>query len=82
MTVICTTDPAAMLSIMAQEADESARSFESLAARQQYRGTMGAQTAKKAREDAAVFRAKAAACRTGMAAIGMAKAQPQLAVQS
>jgi hypothetical protein len=71
------TDPVAVLAIMAQENDESARSFENMALRQDFKGRFGEANARKARADALFYRQRAEACRAGMAAIAMAKAQPQ-----
>lgn len=75
-------DPVALLAIMAQEADESARAFTNLAERQDFKGRFGQANAKKAREDAAFYTARAEACRTGMAAIAMAKSGDRQLVTS
>lgn len=67
-----TKDPAAVLAVMAQEADQSAASFDRMASRQPDTPA-GRMNAKRAREDAIFYRARADACRTGVSAIAMAK---------
>lgn len=70
-------DHVAALAILAQEQDESARSFEKMAFRQPG-GSVGTLAARNFAQDAARFRALAAACRAGMAALAAAETQPQL----
>lgn len=61
-------DSIALLALMAQEADESARAFGRMADRQP-RTSVGSVAARNARQDAAHFTQKAAACRAGMIAL-------------